>query len=57
MENNLEFQNDKDEKDQNNLNIENLRPISNGNGRNKMIKKSHTIAHNMNRIKLKKSDS
>lgn len=57
MENNLEFQNDKDEKDQNNLNIENLRPISNGNGRNKMIKKSHTIAHNTSRIKLKKSDS
>ena len=57
MENNLEFQKDKDEKDQNNLNIENLRPISNRSGRNKLIKKSYTIAHNMSSLQLKKSDS
>ena len=57
MENNLEFQKDKDGKDQNNLNIENLRPISNRSGRNKLIKKSYTIAHNMSSLQLKKSDS
>lgn len=57
MENILELQKDKDEKDQNNLNIENLRPISDRNENNKFIKKSHTIAHNISRIRLKKSDS
>ena len=57
MENILEFQKDKDEKEQNSLKIENLRPISNTNGRNKLIKKSYTIANNVSGIKLQKSDS
>lgn len=57
MENTLEFQKDKDEKEKNILNIENLLPISNRKGRNKLIKKSYTIVNNVSKLRLKKSAS